>query len=111
MEYKKHKIQKNRKKKKNYDIEIEAKNRSGQFAINSDWEQLKRQKTHNMSVLAIRNPKEPEFKETLIVMELGDFIELVKGRKNSPAIVDLPSDLKWKVKRLKDSANEVFKYL
>lgn len=94
-----------------YDIEIEAKNRKGQFSLSSDWKQLKAQKTQNMSVLAIRNPSEAEFKETLIVMELGDFIELVIGRNSSPATAELPKELKWKVAKLKASAHEVFKHL
>jgi len=92
----------------NYNIEIEAKNKS-KFSLTADWRQLKRQKTHSMSVLAIRNPAMAEFKETLIVMELGEFIELVKGKDNAPAVVDLPKNMKWKVKKMKDATNEVFK--
>ncbi len=94
----------------NYDIEIEAKNRKGQFALSEDWQQLKRQKTGRMNVLAIRNPKKPEFEETIIAMTLGDFIKLVKG-KNKPAVIEMPKDMKWRVKKLEQSAKDVFKYL
>lgn len=93
----------------NYNIEVEAKN-GKRYGIGASWEQLKRQRTNRMNVLAIRNPKKPEFEETLIVMELGDFIELVLG-DNKPSAVDLPADLKYKVKRMKDATHEVFKYL
>jgi len=92
-----------------YNMEVEAKN-AKHFSLTKDWEQLKRQRTHRMNVLAIRNPKKPEFEETLIVMELGDFIGLVL-RNNAPSVVELPQDFKWRVKKMKDATHDVFKYL
>ena len=60
-------------------IEVEAKHQS-QFKIGPDWEQAKRQTTTgNKTVLAVRHPKQPEFKETLIVVDFEDFLEILQG--------------------------------
>ncbi len=94
-----------------YDIEIEAKNQKTIKLIDW-WEQCKSQEHGNMAVLALRNPRKAEFQETLIVMGLDDWIELVKKQKE---VVEVESNfdpkLKWKIKKLKDAANEVFKEL
>jgi hypothetical protein len=96
----------------NFDTEIEAKNAT-QINLIKDWEQSRRQLTAgNLGVLAIRNPKKAEFQETLIVMDLYDFIELLK-RKNETVSVEnnFDKNLKWKIKKLKELSWEIFKDL
>ena len=91
-------------------IELECKN-AATFNIQHDWEQAKLQKTTgNMSMLAIRHPKKPEFVETLIVMSLNDFIVLAQGQKEERE-VSFTANIqdKWKLKRFIDSAKEVLK--
>lgn len=95
-----------------FDIEIEAKNHSKQATVIQWWEQTKSQanKSQRTSVLAVRNPKRPEFEETIIVMDLYDWIELVKRQKEQVEVINNQDpQLKWKIKRLKDAANEVLK--
>lgn len=89
-------------------IEVEAKN-SQTIHLIKDWEQTKRQNTgQNISVLAIRNPKKPEFDETLIVMEISDFIDLLNGLKDTENIeTSKDNDFKWAVKGLKEAAQKV----
>lgn len=94
-----------------FDIEIEAKN-SETIHLIKDWEQAKSQETASTTVLAIRNPKKPEFQETLIVMDLHDWMELVKKQKDEITIEhNFSPDMKWKIKRLVDAAKQVFKGL
>lgn len=95
-----------------FNIEIEAKNQA-KWAMPSYIEQLKRQKTNgNMSVLAIRNPDKPEFQEVYIVMDFFDWAELVKKQNENVEVEsNFDPNLRWKVKRLKDAAQEVFKEL
>lgn len=94
-----------------FDIEIEAKNAMTIHLI-KDWEQLESQTTSNTGVLMIRNPKKPEFNQTLVVMDYEDWKELIKKQKDSVTVENnIDSNLKWKIKRLKDYANEVFKDL
>ena len=95
-----------------FDIEIEAKNQKTIKLI--DWlEQCRRQITgSNMGVLAIRNPRKPEFQEVLIVLSLDDWAELVKKQNET---VEVESNyypkLKWRLKRFLDYGKEVFKEL
>lgn len=64
----------------NFNIEIEAKNQEKIHLI-KDWEQLRVQTLGaNLGVLAIRNPRKPEFEEVLCVIELNDFIQLCDKR-------------------------------
>lgn len=94
-----------------YDIEIEAKN-ANQVNLCKDFEQLERQTTGgNLGILAIRNPKKPEFQQTFIVLDLEDFLEMLKEKSNFEVEVQLDPNLKWKIKKLKDSAQEVFREL
>jgi hypothetical protein len=95
-----------------FDIEIEAKN-AMQINLIKDWSQCKRQTMGaNTGVLMIRNPKEPEFKETLVVMDLHDWIDLVRHQKNEIQIQsDFSPDMKWKIKRLVEAGKAVFKGL
>ena len=94
-----------------FDIEVEAKNQKTIKLIDW-WEQCKRQEFGNMGVLVLRNPRKAEFQESLVVLDLYDFIELAK-RKNETVEVEtnFNPQLKWKVKRLKEAANDVFKEL
>jgi hypothetical protein len=94
-----------------FKIEIEAKNQKT-LKIIDWWEQCKRQEFGNTGVLILRNPRKPEFAESLVVMGMDDWIELVK-KQNEVVEVESNFDpnLKWKVKRLKDAAGEVFKEL
>lgn len=96
-----------------YDLEVEAKN-CMRYDMDTWWEQMKSQakKSNRTTVLAIRNPKLPEFQETLIVMDLYDWIELVKWQKEEVEVINNQDpQLKWKIKKLKDAAHEVFKEL
>lgn len=92
-----------------FNIEIEAKNQKTIKLIDW-WEQCKRQEFGNMAVLCLRNPRKAEFQESLVVMGLDDWIELVK-KQNEVVEVESNYDpqMKWKVKRLKDAAQAVFK--
>lgn len=94
----------------NFNFEIEAKN-TEKFRLDEDWEQVKRQlTTGNTGVLALRHPKKPEFEETLIVMDIGDFISLLQGSKSEVNIVNnFSEDLKWPLTRLRDDCKAVLK--
>ena len=86
-------------------IELECKN-AEQVNLIKDFEQLERQMTTgNMGALAIRNPRKPEFLQTLIVMDVGDWIDLVKRAGNSDGekvSVEqiLSPNLKWKIRNM-----------
>lgn len=92
-------------------LEIEAKNATGQFNLQGDWEQCKRQKTTgNVAVLAIRHPRRPEFQETLIVMDLEDWIALLQGQQEKREIsFTATKEDKYKIQRLVESAKQVIK--
>lgn len=94
-----------------FNIEIEAKNQKTIKLIDW-WEQCKRQEFGNTAVLCLRNPRKAEFQESLVVMGLDDWIELVK-KQNEVVEVESNFDpkLKWKVANLKRAAQEVFKEL
>jgi hypothetical protein len=94
-----------------YDIEIEAKNQKVIHLLDW-WEQCKRQEYGNMAVLCLRNPRKPEFTESLIVMGLDDWVELVKKQKEQVEVINnFDRDLKWRIKNLEKAAHEVFKNL
>ena len=94
-----------------FNIEIEAKNQKT-LKVMDWWEQCKRQEFGNTGVLVFRNPRKPEFTESLVIMDLHDWIELVK-KQNEVVEVESNFDpkLKWKVANLKRAAQEVFKEL
>lgn len=95
----------------NFDIEIEAKNQKTIKLIDW-WEQTQRQRTDRTAVLILRNPRKPEFQESLVVMDLEEWIELVKKQNEETEVINNKDQkLKWKIKRLKDAAQEVFKDL
>ncbi len=92
-------------------IEIECKNQKT-LKIIDWWEQCKSQEINNLSVLALTNPRKPKMKETLIVMDLYDWIELLKNQKGAGEVESgFDKNFKWKVKKLKDAAQDVFKCL
>lgn len=93
-------------------LEIEAKNKA-RLTILSDWEQAERQTTPgNMTVLAVRHPKHPEFKKSLIIIDLEDFIALLQSQKEETHVVaDLDPQLKWKIQAMVDKAKAVIKEL
>jgi hypothetical protein len=91
-------------------IEIEAKN-AATFNLQADWDQTKAQKTSgNIAILAIRHPKQPEFKESIVCMDLEDFIALAQnqGGKQEVSFTANSQD-RWKLQKLVDSAKEVIK--
>jgi hypothetical protein len=94
-----------------FDIEIEAKNQKTLHILDW-WEQCKSQEYGNTGVLVFRNPRKPEFAENLVVVDLDDWIELVK-KQNETVEVESNKDpqLKWKIKRLKEACQSVFKDL
>lgn len=96
-----------------FDIEIEAKNQKTLKIL--DWmeqTQSQQNKSGRTSVMVFRNPRKAEFQESFVVMDLYDWIELVKKQKDQVEVINNQDpQLKWKVKRLKDAANEVFKEL
>ena len=86
----------------NFDIEIEAKNQN-RIKLNEWWEQAKRQATDRTTVLAIRNPNFPEFKETLIVMDFEDWKEFLKGKTEKIEVNHITDrTLKYKLGNLKN---------
>lgn len=96
-----------------HDIEIEAKNQKT-LKVLDWWEQTKSQeaKSGRKSVLIFRNPRKAEGQESLVILDLYDWMELVKGQKGEVEVINnMDSDLKWRVKKLKDAAQEVFKRL
>lgn len=95
-----------------YNLEIEAKN-AKKTTLLEWWEQTKREHTgENMNVLAIRNPRKPEFEETLLVMDLGDFLNLLKQTKEETEVIGtLSPNMKWELKRLMESIKKVIKLI
>lgn len=92
-------------------VEIEAKNQ-GSISLLGDWEQTKRQRTTgNVAVLAIRHPRQPEFRETLVVMDLNDFVDLLKKQGGARVVEREPDNrqLKWKIERAASAIRELLK--
>lgn len=94
----------------NKNWEIEAKN-SATIHLIKDWEQSRRQTTEgNCTALAIRNPKKPEFQETLIVISLEDFINLLNKQGGTSEVkAEFDNSMKWKLQKLIQSAKDVMK--
>ncbi|WP_395019781.1 hypothetical protein [Dongia sp.] len=75
-----------------HSIYLEAKNEAETRLI-PNWEQAKAQALgDNYPVLAIRHPRKAEFQETLIVIDLPHFIELLNGQKGK---VEVTAKLSW----------------
>lgn len=94
----------------NKNWEIEAKNCATIHLI-KDWEQSRRQTTQgNCTALAIRHPEKPEFQETLIVISLEDFINLLnKDGGQTEVITTFPKEDKYKLQRLIQATKDVMK--
>jgi len=95
----------------NIGIEVEAKN-SKRFGLKKGLEQIERQRTKgNTPILIMRHPDYAEFKKSVVALDLDDFIEIMLKGKNVEVAYELPDNLKWKVKKLKEDADKVFKEL
>lgn len=95
----------------NCDLEIEAKNQKT-LKVMDWWEQSQRQRTNRMTVVIFRNPRKSEFQENLVVMDYEEWKELIKGNQQEVKIEsNYDPNLKWKMKRLRDAAQAVFKEL
>ena len=94
------------------DVRIEAKNHARVNLINW-WEQAKKQVfSDNIPVLAIRNPQKPEFEEVLMVMDLGDWIDMALGVVGEAEVIGNPDkELLWSLRDLKNSIQKVVKKL
>ena len=89
------------------DFNIEAKN-AKQVNLVKDFKQSEDQcVSGGIPVLMIRNPKQAEFNQTYVVMDLENWLELVDDKIVGETSLD--PNIKWKVKRLKDYAHELFK--
>ncbi len=95
-----------------YNLEIEAKNQEKVHLLEW-WEQTKREHTgDNLNVLALRNPRKPEFEEVLVVMDFGDFLNLVKSQQEETEVIGtLSSSMKWELKRLIEITKKVLKLI
>jgi len=94
-----------------FGVEIEAKNQKTIKLIDW-WEQCKRQEYGNKGVLILSNPRKAKFNESLVVMSLDDWIDIMQKQNEVVEVeTNFNPELKWKVKRLKDAAHEVFKTL
>jgi hypothetical protein len=83
-----------------HDIVVEAKNHANVRLIDW-WEQAKVQALGgDTPILAIRNPKQAEFKETLIVMDLEYFISLLVGQSDE---VEVTTKLDYSQRRNLDT--------
>ena len=65
-----------------HNMVIEAKNQATIHLI-KDWRQAVDQTTNEIPVLIIRNPKKAEFKESLVVIDLDTFRDLLTNTGNS----------------------------
>jgi hypothetical protein len=92
-------------------MNVEAKN-SATFHIDGDWEQTKRQCTGNdIPVLAIRHPKQPEFKEVLVVMNLEDWINLVAGQMAEREVIEnLDPKIKYLIQNTRENLRQLLKH-
>lgn len=75
-----------------HSIYLEVKNEA-QTNLIPNWQQAQAQALgDNYPVLALRNPRKAEFVETLIVIDLPHFIELLNGKKGK---VEVTAKLSW----------------
>lgn len=77
-----------------YNIKIEAKNQKN-LSIVDWWEKAKSQCFDEIPVLAVRNPRMAEFKETLIVLELEDFVALMGKIDDSESVMEIEPVLNY----------------
>ena len=90
----------------------EAKN-ADNFNIGPDWEQTKRQAFQDqIPVLFVRHPKKPEFQETLVIMDFGDWLDMAAGQKGEVKVISNKSEsLKWAVRNLVEAGKKVNRLL
>lgn len=94
-----------------HDFNVEAKN-AMQIHLVKDFEQAERQCiSGGTAVLIIRNPSKSEFSQSYAVMDLEDWMELVKKKTTVEVSEKLPDGLKWKLSRLKQYTNDLMKEL
>lgn len=102
----------------NFNVEIEAKNQA-KINLLKDWEQLQRQTLgDNIGILAVRNPRKPEFEEVLCVIELRDLSTLLRKTPSGVPQQTNGSDTryrstqaKWAFQQAKDSLTKALKHL
>lgn len=94
-----------------FNIEVEAKN-AARLETLAWWEQTKSQRTQgNVSILAMRHPKKPEFEETILLIDLNDFVTLL-NEKTVTRTIEKPIEnksLAWSIASLKASCQKVLK--
>lgn len=94
-----------------YNIKIEAKNQQT-TKLSEWWEQTKSQVFNETPVLAIRNPRYAEFQDTLIILSLEDFTELLKNSKEEVVVEhELSYSQKSALENLKSAVTRVIKEL
>ncbi len=92
-------------------IEIEAKNQQT-IKLLDWWEQTEKQRTlGNTGILAIRNPKKPEFAQTLIVLDLEDFMEILQGDREPIETTSEDRKAKWETENAIRSLKSLLKVL
>jgi len=94
-----------------YDFNVEAKNANVVHLV-KDFKQAEDQcVSGGTPVLMVRNPKQSEFKQTYVVMDLEDWLEIMSEKTRYESEDVLTSDTKWKLKRLKDAVNDIMKII
>jgi len=92
-----------------HNIVIEAKNQK-KIDLLKWWEQAQNEVFNENPVLAIRNPKKAEFKETFIVIELEHFLELLNSAQEEKEIqFALSYSQRSALNSLKNAINRVLK--
>src|SRR3990167_6881077 len=86
---------------------IEAKNQKN-IKLLDWWEQTKKEALHDqIPILAIRNPRKPEFEETLAVIEINNLISLIRTKVEKKQLEN--KSLAWSVQTLKIACQRVLK--
>jgi hypothetical protein len=94
-----------------FDFNVEAKN-ANTVKLVTDFGQAERQcVSGGTPVLMIRNPKKAEFIQTFVVMDMEDWLKMLGDKTNVDVVRDIPENLKWKMTRLKQYANDIIKEL
>lgn len=94
-----------------FDLNVEAKNKKTVTLV-SDWEQAQRQCiSGGTPILALRNPKEKEFDQTFIVMDLDDFIELLDSKTEYEKDSKLENKDRYVLTQAKNALIQVIKVI
>ncbi len=92
-------------------IEIEAKNWDN-YAVGEWLDQAESQRTSgNVPVVMARDPKQPEFKRVVVIMELGDWIELINQNVGSINTGGFVKEDKWVLSNLEKNLKQVLKII